>query len=110
MGGVGILWAEKLVKAIFDAKRVSDRIMLIKLVVGKSIVTVLLVYAPQASLDDSMKGLFYENLHWTLTKISASEILFVCGDSNGHIGKNEKDLEDIIWKVREFLNLLSATT
>ena len=32
--------------------------------------------------------MFYENLQRTLTKISASEILFLCGDLNGHIGKN----------------------
>ena len=95
MGGVGILLAEKWVEAIFDAKRVSDRIMLIKLVVGKSIVTVLSVYAPQAGLDDSVKDLFYENLQWTLPKISASEILFVCGDFNGHIGKNADGYEEV---------------
>ena len=62
MGGVGILLAEKWVEAIFDIKHVSDRIMLIKRVVGKSIVTILSVYAPQAGLDDSVKDLFYENL------------------------------------------------
>ena len=39
----------------FDVKRVSDRIMLLKLVVGKSIMTVLSVCAPQADLDDSVK-------------------------------------------------------
>ena len=84
MDGVEILSAEKWVEAIFDVKLISDRIMLIKLVVGKSAVTVLCVYAPQAGLDDSVKYLFYENLQWTLTKISAS----VCGDFNGHIGKD----------------------
>ena len=68
---------------IFDVKRVSDRVMLIKLAVGKSIVTVLSVYAPHAGLHDSVKDLFYKNLQWTLTKISACEILFVCGDFNG---------------------------
>ena len=36
-------------------KHVSDRIMLIKLVIGKSIVTVLPVYAPQAGLDYGVK-------------------------------------------------------
>ena len=41
--------------------------------------TVLLVYAPQADLDDSAKDLFYENLPWILTKINASQILFVSG-------------------------------
>ena len=44
---------EKLVEAIFDFKCVSDNIMLIKLDVGKSIVTVLSVDAPQAGLDHS---------------------------------------------------------
>ena len=57
MGSVGILMAEKWVKVIFDIKHVSDRIMFIKLV-GKSIVTVLLVYAPLVSLDDSVKDLW----------------------------------------------------
>ena len=60
--GAGILLAEIWVVVIFDVKHVSNRIMLIKLDVGKSIVTVLLVYAPQAGLDDSVKDMFYENL------------------------------------------------
>ena len=82
-------------EAIFDVKSVSDRIMLIKLVVGKRIVTVLSVYVTQAGLDDSVKDLFYENLQWKLTKISASKILFVCGDFNGHIGKNTDGYEGV---------------
>ena len=88
MGDLGILLAEKWVEAIFDVKRVSDRIMLIKIFVKNGIVTVLLVYALQAGLDDSMKDLFSENLQWTLTKISACEIFFVCRDFSSHFGKN----------------------
>ena len=55
MGAAEILLAEKWVEAIFVVKRVSVRRMLIKLVAGKSTVTVLSVYAPQAGLDDSVK-------------------------------------------------------
>ena len=62
MGGIGILLAEKWVETIFDVKSVSDRIMLIKLFVGKGIMTVLSVYAPHAGLDDSAKDLFCKNL------------------------------------------------
>ena len=36
--------------------------VLIMLVVERSIVTVLSVYAQQADLDDSVEDLFYENL------------------------------------------------
>ena len=93
MGGVGILLAEKRVEVVFDVKPVSGRIVFIKIVAGKSIVTVLLAYAPQAGLDDTVKDLFYENLQWTLTKISDSEILFVCGVFNGHIGKKADEYE-----------------
>ena len=95
MGGAIILLAEKWVEAIFDVKLVSDRIMIIKLVVGKSIVTVLLVYAPQTGLDDSAKDQFYEIVQWASTKINATEILFVCGDFNGHTGKNANGYEGV---------------
>ena len=80
---------------ISDVNRVSDRIMLIELVVGKSIATVLSVYAPQAVLHDIAKDLFHESLQWTLTKISVFEILFVCGNFNGHIGKNADGYEEV---------------
>ena len=43
--------------------------------------------------DDSVKDLSYENLQWTLTKISASENLFVNGNFNGYIGKNADGYE-----------------
>ena len=95
MGGVRVLLAEKWVETIFDVKRVSDRIMLIQLVTEKIIVTVLSVYALQAALDDSVKDLLYENLQWTLTKVSAFEILFVCGDFSGHIGKSADGYEGV---------------
>ena len=44
--GVGVLLAEKWVDKVYDIKRVSDRIMLIKLLVGEVVLTVLSVYAP----------------------------------------------------------------
>ena len=44
--GVGVLLAEKWVDKVYDIKRVADRIMLIKLLVGEVVLTVLSVYAP----------------------------------------------------------------
>ena len=96
MGGVGILLAEKWLVALFGVKHISDRIMLmlIKLVLEKSVVTFLSVYTPQAGLDD-VKHLFYENLQWTLTKINASQIVFVYRDFNGHTEKNAHGYEGV---------------
>ena len=44
--GIGVLLAEKWVDKVYDIKRVSDRIMLIKLLLGEAVLTVLSVYAP----------------------------------------------------------------
>ena len=115
MDDIRILLAPKWVEAIFDDKCVSDRILLIKLVLEKSIVTFLSVYASQAGLDDNLKDLFYENLQWTLIKLVFLRSYFVCGHFSGHIRKNTDgqrefmvvaDLEESIWRVREFLNFL----
>ena len=54
----GILLAEKQVEAVVDVQCVSDKIIFIKLIVEKSIVTVLSISALQAGFDDSMKYLF----------------------------------------------------
>ena len=98
---------------------VSDRIMLIKQVAGKSIVTVLSVYVPQAALDDSVKDLFYENLQWTLAKIRFLRSYLFVGISMFTLERMQmdmrefmvvEDLEDVIWRATEFLNLLSPTT
>ena len=42
-----VLLPEKWVDKVYDIKRVSDRIMLIKLLVGEAVLTVLSVYTPQ---------------------------------------------------------------
>ena len=54
----GILLAEKQVEAVVDVQCVSDKIIFIKLIVEKSIVTVLSISALQAGFDDSIKYLF----------------------------------------------------
>ena len=82
-----------------------------------TVMTVLTPYTPQACLDGRVKDLFHENLQWTLAKIGASENLFV-GISMVTLERMQmdmrkfmvvEDLEDVISRVREFLNLLSRT-
>ena len=86
-GGVGILLAEKWVEKVFDVNRVSDRILLFKLLVGETIITVLSVYAPQSGLDQSTKDAFYDDLQSVMSKVKDQKFLIPCGDWNGHIGQ-----------------------
>ncbi len=94
-GGVGIMLAEKWVEKVLDVKRSSDRVMLIKLLVGKTVVTVLSAYAPQSGLDDTVKVAFYDELHDVVAKVGESEMLVQCGDFNGHIGHSSDGYDGI---------------
>ena len=89
LSGVGVLLAEKWVDKVHDIRRVSvsDRIILIKLLVEDAIFTVLFVYAPQTRLEESAKDAFYGCMQTVISKLPDKEIVIPCGDWNRHIGR-----------------------
>ena len=93
-GGVGILLAEEWWENVFEVVRVSDRIILIRMTIGKTVFVFVCVYAPQANLSDFEKDSFYQELQSTVAKIPASEQL-VCGDWNGHLGSQSTGFEEV---------------
>ena len=84
--GVGVFVAEEWIEKVFEVQRVSDRIILVKLIVGQRVVTFLSVYALQSGLSDEVKDLFFDQLRALTARIPASEFLIPCGDWNGHVG------------------------
>ena len=86
-GVFGVLLAWKWIVKMFDVKRVPDRLIIIKMIVGEVVVTVLSVYAPQTWLTIAQKELFYDSLQNLVQTIDDSETLLICGDFNGYIGK-----------------------
>ena len=86
-GGVGVLLAERWIEKIFDIRRVSDRLTIIKVTVGEVAVTALLVYAPQTGLTIGEKELFYNNLQNLVQTIDESDMFLICGNWNSHFGK-----------------------
>ena len=72
--GVGVL-AEKWVDKVYDMKRVSDRIMLIKLLVGEAVLMILSIYAPQTGLEESTKDAFYDSLQTVISELPDKEIV-----------------------------------
>ena len=93
--GIGVLLAEKWVNKVYDIKRVSDRIMLIKLLVGEVVLTVLSVYAPQTGLEESTKDAFYDSLQTVISELPDKEIVIPCGDWNGHVGREAAGYEGV---------------
>ena len=65
---------------------ISDRIILLRLVIGKAVFTFLSMYAPQSGLPEAVKEHFYDQLQSTVTKVPATEIPILVGDWNGHVG------------------------
>ena len=92
-GGVGLLLSEKWIEKVFEVKRYSDRVMLIKIIIGESVVSFLSVYAPQSGLAESEKEKFYDLVQEVVSGLPESEMLFPCGDWNGHIGNSANGFE-----------------
>ncbi|XP_019246529.1 PREDICTED: craniofacial development protein 2-like [Nicotiana attenuata] len=84
--GVGILVDRDLRESVVEVRRVNDRLMSIKLVIGECTLNVVSAYAPQAGLDEEVKRRFWEGLDEIVRNIPPTERLFIIGDFNGHIG------------------------
>ena len=85
-GGAGFLVARKWADRIIEVQRASDRILLIKIILGKSVFSFISVYAPQSGLSAVIKERFYDQLQGVVAKVPNSENLLIVGDWNGHAG------------------------
>jgi len=94
-GGVGILLVEHWVDKLFEVVRISDRIIVLRLVIGKAIFTFLSVYAPQSGLHEAVKEHFYDQLQSTVTKVPLIEISTLLGDWNGHVGADASAYNEV---------------
>ncbi|XP_070040555.1 uncharacterized protein [Nicotiana tomentosiformis] len=71
--GVGILVDRELRESVVEVRRVNDRLMSIKLVVGESTLNVVSAYAPQEGLDEEVKRCFWEGLDKIMRSIPPAE-------------------------------------
>nr|XP_016437769.1 PREDICTED: uncharacterized protein LOC107763788 [Nicotiana tabacum] len=92
---VGILVDRDLRELVVEVKRVNDRLMSIKPVVGGFTVNVISAYAPQVGLDQEVKKQFWEDLDEMVRSIPHTEKLFIGGDFNGHIGASARGYDDV---------------
>ncbi|XP_075092231.1 uncharacterized protein LOC142172499 [Nicotiana tabacum] len=91
MNGVSILLDNDLRELVVEVRRVNDRMMIIKLVVGGFTWHIISAYAPQAGLDEEVKRRFGEDLD----EMVHTEKLLKGGDFNGHIGETSVGYDDV---------------
>ncbi|XP_019265291.1 PREDICTED: craniofacial development protein 2-like [Nicotiana attenuata] len=93
--GVGILVDMELRELVVEVRRVSYRVMEVKLVVGGLNFNVISAYAPQIGLGEKVKRQFWEDLDEVVRGIPCTEMIFIGGDFNGHIGANVGGYDDV---------------
>ena len=69
--------------------------MTLRLLVGKITLSIFCVYAPQCGRPCEEKDEFYSVLIGSISTISPEDVLIVCGDLNGHIGKDSDGFKNI---------------
>ena len=78
---------EELVENVLVVKRMSDRLMAIKLEVKGSILNIISVYAPQVNHSMEEKNDFWQDLDGLIKSVLKEERIALGVNLNGHVGK-----------------------
>ena len=94
--GLGIVVREELAESVLEVKRVSDRLMAMKLEVNGSILNIVSTHAPQVNNSMEEKKDFWEDLDGLIEIISTEERIVLGADLNGHVGEGKIGDEKIM--------------
>ena len=89
---------EELAKNVFDVKRVSDRVLSLKLVFECQMLNVVCGYAPQVGCQAEEKEAFWEDMDEVMQSIPESERVVIGADFNGHVGEGNTGDERVMGK------------
>ena len=67
-------------------KRIEDRIMCMKVIVGKDTMNIISAYAPQVGAESHLKDKFWADMEELIQSMPPTEKIFIGGDLNGHVG------------------------
>ena len=87
---------KELVESVLEVKRMSDRLMTMKLQVKGSILNIVSAYAPQVSNSMEEKNDFWQDLDGLIESISKQEKIVLGVDFNGHVGEGNIGDEEIM--------------
>ena len=87
---------EEVIESVLEVKRVSDRLMAMKLEVKGSILNIVSEYAPQVNNSMEKKKDFWEDLDGLIESVSKEERIILVADLNGHVGEGNIGDEKIM--------------
>ena len=86
--GVGISVAEKWIYSVVSIERHSERVLVLKMVLGDCLLNVFTVYATHSGKPDEEKERFWNAVFHLVSCIPQNEMVVFAGDMNGHIGSS----------------------
>ena len=87
---------EELAESVLEVKRVSNRLMAMKLEVKGSILNIVSAHAPQVNNNMEEKNNFWEDLDGLIESVSKQERIVLVADLNGHVGEGNIRHEEIM--------------
>ena len=94
--GIGIVMREELAENVLEVKKVSDKLMTMKLEVKGSILNIISAYAPQVNNSMEEKNNFWEDLDRWIESVSKEERIVLGADLIGHVGEGNIGDEKIM--------------
>ncbi|KAI5087244.1 hypothetical protein C0J45_22643 [Silurus meridionalis] len=94
--GVGMILKEEYSKSVVEVKRVSDRVMNVKLEVKGVIINVTSAYAPQVGCEIKEKVKFWSELDVVVDGVPINERLVIGAGFNGHVGEGNRGDEEVM--------------
>ncbi|KAK3566081.1 hypothetical protein QTP86_025534, partial [Hemibagrus guttatus] len=96
--GVGVVLKEEFVRNVLEVKRVSDRVMSLKLEIEGVTLNVVSGYAPEVGCELEEKERFWSELDEVMESIPTGERVVVGADFNGHVGEWNRGDEEVMGK------------
>lgn len=94
--GVGVILKEDYVKRVLEVRRVSDRVMSVKLEIEGVMMNVISAYAPHMGCEMEYKEDFWSELDEVVESVSKDERVVIGADFNGHVGEGNKEDEEVM--------------